>query len=333
MVTGTAAVTFTRDRGRTLAPRAQSLSGIGYTYGLVALDTPNTLLAWHKQSLLLSTDAGCSWREVFAPDTDQTFFPPTLTAAPGGRAYAWSDNDRYMVRYDSRGAKVLKGPIGVVGFGTDPLNGERAFAADVDGVIWRSDDAGETWDPAGELHTQTSPVIFYRFAFDPSNPLHIVAGTTLDGAYVSRDGGRTWQRSTGLGAKANTFNLVISPLDGNRVWAMSLDLNESDANVPSHGRHIYQSDDGGASFRPVVDESADVKLINGPTMAADARDANVVWFVFGTYFQNYGTDLFRYDDAARELTATHNEHHGINAIAFSPVDPSVMYLGLEVEQR
>src|SRR4051812_18994903 len=44
-VTGTAAVTFTLDEGKSLAPTKDQLGGIAYTFGLVALDTPNTLVA------------------------------------------------------------------------------------------------------------------------------------------------------------------------------------------------------------------------------------------------------------------------------------------------
>ena len=79
MVTGTPAVTFTRDQGATLAPAAEALSGIGYTYGLAALDTPGTLLAWHKADIIISTDDGCSWR-VLATFADYDF-PPRIVAA------------------------------------------------------------------------------------------------------------------------------------------------------------------------------------------------------------------------------------------------------------
>ena len=331
MITGTPAVTFTRDAGATLAPRAETLQGIAYTYGLAALDVPNTLLAWHKSSLLISTDAGCSWRIAGTPDDIP--YPPRVTAGVGERAYVWSDNQLWYGRWDARGLRMLKAPGAIVGFEADPAVPDRVRAADADGRIWRSDDGGETWELSGRLETVTNPVIFYRFAFDPNDLDHIVAGTTIDGAYVSRDGGRSWQRATGLGNGAsNTFNLVVSPADGNRVWAMSLNLPESDSGAPSHGRHIYVSSDGGASFTPVVDEQPGVKLINGPIMAADPRNRDVLYFVFGTHTQGYGTDLFRYDHASRRLTSTHNEHHGIDAIEFSPVDPLLMYLGLEVVQ-
>ncbi len=45
----------------------------------------------------------------------------------------------------------------------------------------------------------------------------------------------------------------------------------------------------------------------------------------------YGTDVYRYDAATGMLTLTHNSYDDINAIAFWPGDPRVMYVGLEVE--
>jgi hypothetical protein len=328
MVTGTPAVTFTKDEGQAIAPRAEALSGIGYTYGVAALDTPDTLLAWHKNDLLLSTDAGCGW-SVVATFTDWDF-PPRIDAAPGGRAYAWSDNRQYMIRYDSRGAVKLKPPVDFVGLGIDAADGEHLRGGGADGSLWESTDAGDSWTRIGTVATTST--IIYRIAFDPHDLDHIVAGTAVDGAYVSNDAGRNWTRSTGFGAgSVNAFNFVISPAGGNVVWGMAINLAESDANVPSHGRHIFRSTDGGAMFEAVVDEGPGVKLINGPVMAAHPTDPNRLYFVFGTHFQNYGTDLFRYDAATGTLSVAHHDLDDINAIAFAPGDPRVMYLGLETE--
>lgn len=322
VITGTAAVTFTRDAGRTLTPSAETLDGIGYTYGLAALDLPGVLLAWHRDDLLISSDHGCSWR--IAQTIPGADFPPTITPAKGGRAYAWSDNRRFLVRYDARGVATLKQPVAFVGLGVDPKDGNHLRAGGDDGSLWDSRDGGETWDPAGRVPVD-GPVIFYRFAFDPSDPDHIVAGMTTSGAWYTRDGGRNWQRSSGFGSGfVNAFNAVISPLDGDVVWVMALS--------ESLGRRIFRSTDGGATFVAEVAESSGVKLVNGPTMAADPSDSGVLYFVFGTGFQGYGSDLFRFDAGSRSLTVTHSDHHGIDAIAFSLTDPRLMYLGLEVER-
>ena len=320
MITGTAAVTFTRDLGATLAPSAQSLRPVAYTYGLAAMiDEADTLMAWHGNDLLISTNAGCSWRVVESrSDWD---FPPRLTPAIGGRMYIWSDNRRYLLRYDSRGLRTLKPPADFVGLGVDATNGERLRAAGNDGTIWESTDAGESWTHIASL--TADPALFYRFVFNANDLDHIVAGTLISGAHVTRDGGRTWTRAR-VADRANVFELAISPADSNRVWAEGLDMGES-------RRHIYLSDDGGATFVPVVDEQPGVDLINGNVMAAHPTNKDVLYFVFGTKTYGYGTDFFRYDHAARRLTMTHNGHDDVNAITFSRRDPNVIYLGLEAE--
>ncbi len=326
MITGTAAVTFTFDEGRTLTPSAVPLTPIAYTYGLATLDTPDTLVAWHRDDLLISNDAGCSWRVVATIAGSD--FPPAILAAPGGRAYAWSENRSFMVRYDSRGAIKLKQPVDFVGLGVDPQNGERLRAGGADGTIWESLDGGDSWTLFGKLD---GAPLYYRFVFDPVNLDHVVAGTVSNGAYVSRDGGKTWTKSTGIAARSsNVFTFAFSPIDGNRVWAMGIDIDNADnGGDASHGRHIFLSDDGGTSYRAVVDEAPGVKLINGPIIAPHPTNRDVLYFVFGTHIFQYGTDVFRYDASTGALTMQHNDQNDVNAIAFSRRDPSVMYLGLE----
>lgn len=320
MVTGTAAVTFTHDHGATLAPTAQQLSGIGYTYGLAVLDS-GSLMAWHKSDLILSDDHGCSWRVVAS--FDEYEFPPRIAAARGRRAYAWSDNRSFLVRYDSRGAVKLKQPVDFVGLASDPDDADHVRAGGSDGSVWDSRDGGETWTPIGSIRLD-NPTLYYRFAFDPANLDHILAGTSVSGAFLSTDGGLTWVRPL-IGAE-NVFELVVSPANPNIVWAEGIDLDDE-------VRRIYRSADGGLTFVPEIDGSADVHLINGTLLAPHPTNADVLYFVFGTYFQDYGTDLYRYDAARRVLTLTHNDQDDIDAIAFSPGQPQLMYLGLEVESN
>jgi photosystem II stability/assembly factor-like uncharacterized protein len=317
MVQGMSAVTFTRDGGATVAPRAQALHGIGYTYGVAALDR-QTILAAHNDAVFISHDAGCSWQpagRVTGPD----LFPPSITAAPDGGAYIWSDNREILARYDASGLKTLKPPAAIVGFGVDAT---LARIADTNGTIWTSTDRGESWQRTGPPPPITNTLV-YRGAFDRTNLDHALVGSAVFGAFVTFDGGRNWQQSAGLGKNFSVFNIVISPADPNVVWAMALD-------TAAESRHIFRSTDGGRSFAAAVDASEVVTLVNGPVMAAHPSDPNVLYFVFGTYFQDYGTDLFRYDAATRELRLMHHDFDDIDAIAFSPADPSVMYFGLEV---
>jgi hypothetical protein len=109
---------------------------------------------------------------------------------------------------------------------------------------------------------------------------------------------------------------------------MGIDVAHTDEDA-SHGRHIYLSDDGGATYRAVVDEAPGLKLINGPVLAPHPANRDVLYFVFGTHIFQYGTDVFRYDASSATLTMQHNDQNDVNAIAFSRRDPSVMYFGLE----
>jgi len=333
-VSGTAGVTFTTDEGATLTPTVRSLTGTSYTEGVVALDTANNLLATVGSALYRSTDAGCRWTLVSNLSRSSGSALLTLTAAPGGRAYVWSLNGSPLYRVDGHTVTTLRSPVtSVMGFGTDPAAGDHARLVDSNGQIWESNDAGATWSPLGIA--PVSGAFAYRAAFDPQSLGHIAVGTMSSGVFVTTDGGNSWSQATGTsstGGSSNIFNLVISPANGNVVWAEGIDLAENLNNVPSEGRHVFRSVDGGFTFTPVVDQSADVTLINGPTMAAHPTSANVLYFTFGSSFGGYGTDLYRYDAATGLVTKTHNAYHGIDAFAFNPAASSVMYLGLVNEQ-
>lgn len=336
LVTGTAAVTFTTDNGKTLTPTEERLSGIGYTFGLTALRQPDTLLAVHNATLIRSTDAGCSWAKIADLNDEGDYFPLKLEASVGDRAYGWGDNRRYLVRIDGTDVTYLKSPVdSIVGIGVDATNGDHLRAGGETG-IWDSTDAGATWTRIGSLPVPNVSLILYRVAFDPTNLDHILVGTAQTGAFFTTNGGQTWKSSKGLGAgkdaKINAFEFAFSPVRGKVVWAMGLNLAESDAGQPSDGRHIYYSKNGGKSFKPVIDRDAEVTIRNQPVMKAHPTDPDVLYFVFGTYFQGYGTDLFRFDVKSKKLDKTHSDYNDIDSIEFSRTDPSTMYLGLEVEQ-
>jgi hypothetical protein len=331
-VTGTAAVTFTRDDGKTLAPTSGELHGVGYTYGLVALDTPGVLLAEHGRTVLRSTDAGCTWAAIGTVDAA----PMTLAAAPGARAYGWTPFAVALARIDGEMVTPIRTPPvdQVVGFGTDLGDHDHARLADSSGVVWETLDAGASWERIGISPAGASSVIYYSAVFDPHDMDHVVIGTSVEGAFASRDGGRTWTKARGFsdGGTANVFSFAISPASGLVVWAMGLDLAELDSGAASGGRHIYRSTDGGLTYKPVVKQTPKVTLTNGPLLVAHPSKKNVLYFVFGTYFQNYGTDIFRFDAKTKKLRKTHNDYDDVSAIAFNPADPGVMYLGLTVEE-
>jgi hypothetical protein len=327
-VTGAPSITASPDQGQRLARTAGTMAPISYTLGLVPLEEPGVWMATVGAQVIRSADGGCTW----APWLDLTQATGgallTLTRAPGDRVYAWADNGSRLSAIEGQRSRTVTLPgASIVGLAVDPANADHLRYGDSSGAVWDSTDGGTNWTRRGALRA----VGVYRMAFEPGNLDHVVAGTVSTGASVSTDGGMSWQRSTGLSStngSVNVFNLAFSPVRGRIVWAMGLDIAEADAGAPSQGRHLYLSVDGGMSWRTVVDQDSRVTLINGPLMVPHPEDPGVLYFVFGTYFQGYGTDLYRYDARAGEVTLTHNRYDDIGAIAFHPADPRLMVFGL-----
>ena len=101
----------------------------------------------------------------------------------------------------------------------------------------------------------------------------------------------------------NLFNAAFSPVDGNAAWVMALDIDQANAGDPSGGRHFYLSEDGGRSFTPVVDESPDVTLTNGPEITPHPRRPLRIARMFGSSFS--GLDIYQYDAGSGELKKNH----------------------------
>jgi hypothetical protein len=321
-VAGSPAVTFSRDGGQTFAPVQQKLEGVGYTYGVAALDA-TTLLSWHKSTLSTSRDSGCSWTAIGEfPDGG---FPPAIVAGGANDAWIFSDNREFLAHFDlaTRALTTLKAPGSIIGLTVAPAMAQHLRVGTSEANVFDSTDGGATWNRVGII--PVTPFAVYRVAVDPHDFDHIVAGTMGQGVYMTHDGGRNWSQATAPGdGLVNAYQVLVSPADSSVVWAEAMDK--------AGARHIYRSADGGLTFAAAVDASADVTLINGSVMAVHPTDPNVVYFIFGTYFQGYGTDVFRYDAATRQLRKSHLDVDDIDAIAFSPADPNVMYFGLEVER-
>lgn len=333
VVAGDGSISFTRDEGRTITSRSVAPRPVQYEFGVEPLSTPNTLLSVDSHGTVgSSNDAGCSWAPI---GTVTGFDVPRLTAGPHGEAYVWDQNGVALSRVDGHRVHPLP-PVtddsraNVVALAVDRFIPRHLRIVLGDGTVRDSYDAGRTFRTLAE---PVLPDLFvYDASIDPVNLNHIVLGTMSHGVYTTWFGGRHWTQST-LGARVNGFTVAVSPANPFVVWAQGIDLAEREAGVPSEGRHIYRSTDGGHTFRVAVDHKpGSVTLINGALLAPHPTDADTVYFVYGTSFASYGTDLFRYNARRDTLSMTHNTEDGIPSIAFNPSDPRVMYLGFAAER-
>ena len=337
VVDGDGSVSFTRNEGRTITPTSVPQQALQYVFGTAATGANALLAVDHRGTLRSSADAGCTWSHVGGVTGLDV---PRLTAGADGSAYVWDQNGLSLYRV--KGSRVTALPpvgtgwgIGVAALAVNRYSPSHVRVVLGDGTVRDSYDAGASFHTTGRpVRDGDTALWVYSAAIDPANLDHITIGTMGEGVYTTWLGGWQWTRATvgRPGESVNAFSVAVSPANPLVVWAQGINMAEHEAHHPSEGRHVYRSTDGGRTFGVAVDHvPGEVTLVNGALLAPHPTDTGVLYFVFGTSFANYGTDLFRVDARRGTLSVAHNDHHGITSISFNPRDPAVMYLGFAAE--
>jgi len=244
-----------------------------------------TLISFVSSSLLfLSLDAATA---ATTPTRDS---PPTVN--PLTAALKW----RMIGPY--RGGRTRA----VAGVPSEP---NVFYIGAVDGGVWKTDDAGRTWQPLFDDQPSQS---IGAIAVAPSNPNRIYVGSgeglhrpdlsVGDGMYRSDDAGRTW-RQIGLRDGQQIPDLAVDPGNPDRVFAAVLG-HPYGAN-PERG--IYRTLDGGKTWQKVLGNDNDT---GGSAVAIDPSHPNIVYasvwqdrlgpWEDKNQFQGTGGGLFKSDD-------------------------------------
>jgi photosystem II stability/assembly factor-like uncharacterized protein len=135
-----------------------------------------------------------------------------------------------------------------------PGNFSRFYFGAVGGGVWRSDNAGRTWNPIFD----GAPVASIgAIAVAPSDPNVIYVGTGEadmrsdisrgDGVYKSTDGGRTWA-AIGLKNTQQIGRILVDPRDSGLVFVAAL----GHAYGPNAERGVFRTSDGGRTWSRVL---------------------------------------------------------------------------------
>jgi photosystem II stability/assembly factor-like uncharacterized protein len=137
----------------------------------------------------------------------------------------------------------------------DPDDRAVYYFGAVAGGVWKTDDAGTTWENISDGFLKTSSV--GALAVSNSHPNVIYAGmgeSTIrldvshgDGVYRSGDGGATWTHR-GLSDTRHIGEIRIHPRDPDRVLVAAL----GHAFGPNAERGLYRSTDGGKHWEKVL---------------------------------------------------------------------------------
>lgn len=161
--------------------------------------------------------------------------------------------------------------------GADGIPGQpdTFFIGVNDGGVWKTNDAGRTWNPIFDDQPTGS---IGCLAVAPSNPqiLYVGSGEGLqrpdlsvgDGVYKSTDSGKTWT-NTGLKDGQQIGAISVHPTNPDEVLVAVL----GHPYGPNEERGVYKTADGGAHWAKVLGPDANTGAI---ALTRDAQNPNVI---------------------------------------------------------
>ncbi|MFV1988149.1 MAG: glycosyl hydrolase, partial [Gemmatimonadota bacterium] len=180
------------------------------------------------------------------------------------------------LRWRSIGPAVASGRIADIAI--DPTDRSVWYVAASSGNVWKTTNAGTTWDPIFDSYGSYS---IGAIALDPGNHLTLWVGTGEnngqrsvgygDGIYKSIDGGRSF-KNMGLATSRHIGMVAVHPDDSDEVYVAAIGpLWESGGE-----RGLYRTRDGGETWENVLEIDEDTGVHE---VYFDPRNSDVMYAV------------------------------------------------------
>jgi len=224
-----------------------------------------------------------------------------------------------------------------------PTNSRIIYAGTAGGGVWKSNDAGTTFNPIFDDYCQSIGTV----AVDPNNPdnvIYVGTGETWtrnsvsvgDGLYKSVDGGVNWKK-IGFDNSERIANIVINPKNSNEIYVGVLGALWSD----SDERGVYKSTDAGVTWEKILYENQKTGCAD---LIMDPENPEVLYASMwefrrtGWSFESGGehSALYKSTDAGKTWNKIHNGfpkgNLGRLGIAVAASNPNILYTVIEAEE-
>ena len=245
---------------------------LGGTSNSNALVTSGALQPLNTGNFFTTANGGASWSASFAPRASEGPYaiaadpktPSRVLLANAGNLYQSMDSGGSWAQIPTPNTFVKLVAI-------DPVSPATIYIAcssfATDGMIFKSTDAGATWNAASNGLATTADRSPNVLIIDPKTPSNVYLATNA-GIYKTTDGGTSWQRSGNLG---DVFALAIDPQNPSNLFASA--------------PNIFRTTNGGATWTSVYQFIATALLVDPVTPQE----------VYGSI----GTQFFRSDNGGQ----------------------------------
>ena len=223
-----------------------------------------------------------------------------------------------------------------------PTNNQIIYAGTAGGGVWKSNDAGTTFNPIFDDHSQSIGAVSID-PNDPDNVIYVGTGETWtrnsvsygDGLYKSTDGGSNWKK-LGFDKSERIANIIVNPKNSKEVYVAVLGALWSD----SDERGVFKSSDGGETWSKILYVD---KKTGAADMTMDPKDPSILYASMWEFrrtawsFSSGGDNsaLYKSTDAGKTWNKIHNGFPdgqlGRLAIAIAPSDSNILYTVIEAE--
>ncbi len=277
-------------------------------------------------------------RSILLPALALALLGPAAVAEPG-----FNEDTFDGLKLRNIGPAFMSGRIADIAI--DPRDRSVWYVAVGSGNLWKTANAGTTWDPVFDDQPSYS---LGSVAVDPSRPDTVWLGTGEnvggrhvgygDGVYRSLNGGQDWE-NMGLKNSEHIGNIIVHPEDSNTVFVAA----QGPLWSAGGERGLYKTTDGGRNWKKVLG-GGEYTGVNEVHM--DPRDPDVL---YAATHQRYRTvaalvnggpesGIHKSTDGGetwREVTTglPEDEDMGKIGLAVSPIDPDVVYAIVELPHR